>query len=141
MNDTLQYLQVNYFPSDAMVVRNGDIADCIYFITRKFSRVHVQSPQHKIVLAELVQGSFFGDTSCLFQVPSRFDYKITYRTRKAADENLFIYMSYIESRHINKLCNKYVEFGNFLRHRATRRISYWSMIERGCIKAYQQLRK
>ena len=79
----------------------------------------------------LKAGSFFGDASVVFDVPSKYKYQIAYQSRYEGKIQKPIYLCYISKEHVIKSINKNPAFGTFLRHRALRRLSYWEYIETG----------
>jgi len=79
----------------------------------------------------LKHGSFFGDASVIFDVPSKYSYQISYQTKYEKKMTKPIYLCYIAKEHVMKSVNKNHSFGTFLRHRALRRLTYWEYIETG----------
>lgn len=94
-----------------------------------------------INLAILKHGSFFGDASVLFDVPSRYSYQISYQSSFVTKKVKPIYLCFIEKDHVLKIVNKYPSFGIFLRHRALRRLSYWEHVETGEVHIIQEEQK
>lgn len=128
----LSYIQIQLFKHNENVVFAGDKFEGIYMMAKNMkTKVIVISPCFGYNLAILKHGSFFGDASVVFDVPSKYTYKISYQRAYLKYYAKPIYICQIAKEHVIKIVDKYPRFGNFLRHRALRRLSYWEFIETG----------
>ena len=125
----LSYMQIRLYNHQDIICEEGEYFDGIYMMANcHMSKIIVVCRKHQtdINLAILKQGSFIGDASVIFDIPSRYEFQIAYsRSYKEKYSRKLISIFYIEKEHIMKILDNNHRFANFLRHRALRRTTYW----------------